>query len=412
MPHNFESSRAQVCAIPIYVELTFHHRKNIAHGYLLSRSPTPSAATNQNPHRQGFVFLFWPPSSTVIIHRNSDQVGACEVYIFLEYQPLTFEILSSPQHQVHMALHVAALDADVPCPAVYKERGLYSSIFRSLLQDAARRLNKTQEPHQNGLAVHVTAFDAVGGSLPPLETLRRSKTEPHAGPLGPIDAILITGSGFAAYENRPWVHQMQEFIQTVYNDYPDVKIFGSCFGHQIVAHALLSRGIEANSTYHTEHWPAGYEMGIHPITLDPEFTARFPPLARATPFRIQLIHGDQVVPTPAALAAGPVSLPAPWLNIGRSAQCAVQGLYNPGRVLTFQGHFEFDTWTNTETMQEFARRGSWPAEDVISYLEQIHRSAVPGEEDDDDAKAAAEAVLLFLAGDRVVSNGLMTPPLG
>ncbi|CAG8921645.1 unnamed protein product [Penicillium salamii] len=309
-------------------------------------------------------------------------------------------------------IHVAALDADVPCLSVYKERGLYSSMFRNLLQNAAQRLNKSQEPHENGLSVHITAFDAVGGSLPLLETLRRSNSEPHAGPLGPIDAILITGSGFSAYEDRPWIQQLKAFIQTVYNEYPDVKIFGSCFGHQIVAQALLSTGVEANSTYHTEHWSAGYEMGIQPITLDPAFTARFPPLARATPFRIQLIHGDQVVPTPAALAAGPVSLPAPWSNIGSSAQCAIQGFYNPGRVLTFQGHFEFDRFVNSETMHEFARRGSWPASDIASYQEQINRSAVAGKEDDDDAKAAAEAVLLFLAGDRVVSNGLMTAPLG
>jgi GMP synthase-like glutamine amidotransferase len=198
--------------------------------------------------------------------------------------------------------------------------------------------------------------------------------------------------------------------------YPDVKIFGSCFGHQIIAQALLSDSyVPTQSTFHVDHAPTGFEMGIQPITLNTSFTTWFPPLARANPFRIQLIHGDQVVPRPEALAlatGGTISLPAPWLNIGSSAQCAIQGLYNPGRVLTYQGHFEFDAFGNSELMIEFARRGNWPAEDVALYMEQIKRSYVPGKEDDDDSKAAGDAVLLFFAGlDCVVSNGLMTPPL-
>ncbi|KAJ5779097.1 hypothetical protein N7457_006817 [Penicillium paradoxum] len=326
-------------------------------------------------------------------------------------------------------IHVAVLDADIPCLAVYKARGLYSSQFRVLLQTAAQRLNKLPETLQNGpLAVHVTAFDAVGGSLPPLETLRTSpqSPEPHAGgPLGPIDAILITGSAFSAYENLPWIHAMQCYIQTVHTHYPSVKLFGSCFGHQVIAQALL--GAKANptnhSTFHVAHSPAGYEMGIQPITLQPSFTARFPPLARAAqnPFRIQLIHRDEVVLTPAAkakAAAGTeVSLPAPWSNIGSSAQCAIQGLYNPGRVLTYQGHFEFDTFANSELAREFGRRGNWPASTLARYLELINRSWVPGQEDDDDAKAAAEVVLLFFAGEDVkdlgrgVGNGMIPPPL-
>ncbi|OQE14444.1 hypothetical protein PENFLA_c038G00609 [Penicillium flavigenum] len=330
------------------------------------------------------------------------------------------------QHKIH----VAVLDADIPCLSVYKARGLYSSQFRVLLQASAQRLNKSPESLQNGpLAVHVTAFDAVGGSLPPLETLRskpQAPAEPHAGPLSPIDAILITGSASSAYEDQPWIHALQSYIQTVHTHYPNIKLFGSCFGHQIIAQALLS--IKANtsnapaSTFHVTQSPAGFEMGIQPITLQPSFTARFPPLARATaqkPFRIQLIHGDVVVPTPEAEAAADqgVSLPAPWSSIGSSAKCAIQGLYNPGRVLTYQGHFEFDTFVNGELAQEFGRRGGWSAAVMDEYLEQIYRSRVPGLEDDDDAKAAAEAVLLFFAGEDGDSmgcngTGMITPPLG
>lgn len=333
-------------------------------------------------------------------------------------------------------IHVAVLDTDIPCLSVYAQRGLYSSQFRVLLENAAERLNKDADLQlQNGpLAVHVTAFDAVGGTLPPLEYLRASPStlaETNAGGLfSPIDAILITGSACSAYDPHPWIAQLQSFIQTVHANYPLVKIFGSCFGHQIIAQALLSENnSKANtpaSTFHVEHASTGYEMGIQPITLDPAFTAQFPPLARAAsqnPFRIQLIHGDQVVPTPAAKAAtatgSTVSLPAPWMNIGSSVQCPIQGLYHPGRVLTYQGHFEFDTFANRELCAEFGRRANWPAEEMASYVQQIERALVPGQEDDDDSKAAAEAVLLFFAGEDQVPkygnvaapNGMITPPL-
>lgn len=335
-------------------------------------------------------------------------------------------------------IHVAVLDADIPCLSVYAQRGLYSSQFRVLLQNAAERLNKNADIHiQNGpLAVHVTAFDAVGGTLPPLEQLRagpRSPAEANAGgPFGAIDAILITGSASSAYDPHPWIAQLQSFLQTVHVHYPLVKIFGSCFGHQIIAQALLSDSANnlvtnsPTSTFHVEHSATGYEMGIQPITLNPSFTAQFPPLARASssqkPFRIQLIHGDQVVPTPAATpaaAGADVSLPAPWMNIGSSAQCPIQGLYNPGRILTYQGHFEFDTFVNRELCLEFGRRANWPASEVASYVQQIERALVPGQEDNDDSKAAAEAVLLFFAGEDQISNfgnvvapnGMITPPL-
>lgn len=324
-------------------------------------------------------------------------------------------------------IHVAVLDADIPCLSVFKARGLYSSQFRVLLQAAAGRLNQNANSHlQHGrLAVHVTAFDAVGGSLPPLECLRvspRSPTDTHAGgALGLIDAILITGSAASAYDPDRWIRDLQSFIQTVYTNYPLVKIFGSCFGHHIIAQALLASDMSANpaSTFHVERSQHGYEMGIQPITLHPSFTAYFPSLASVSSFRIQLIHGDMVVPTPEAMATRQeISLPAPWMNIGSSAQCPLQGLYSPGRILTYQGHFEFDTFVNGELCQEFGRRANWPAPLVESYMEQIKRGCVSGKEDDDDSKAAAEAVLLFFAGEDMskgnegfAPNGMVTPPL-
>ncbi|KAJ5564229.1 hypothetical protein N7513_000471 [Penicillium frequentans] len=349
-------------------------------------------------------------------------------------------------------IHIAVLDTDVPCQTVYAQRGLYSSQFRTLLQSAAKRVNANAELQlQNGpLAVHISAFDAVGGSLPPLECLRSTPRSPAdskaGGPFSPIDAILITGSASSAYDLDPWIRELESFIQIVHTEFPLIKMFGSCFGHQIIAQALLSGSHEKNGaeagvhpTFHVEHSALGFELGIQAITLEQSFTAHFPMLAQHTspmsPFRIQLIHGDIVVPTPAAKAAalvsgqGNIPLPPGWMNIGRSAVCDIQGLYYPGRILTYQGHFEFDVWSNRALCIEFGRRGNWPTELVQRYIEQIERTLVPGAEDDDDAKCAAEVVLLFFAsednsdvvrkssglglglGSLVAPNGMLTPPL-
>lgn len=349
-------------------------------------------------------------------------------------------------------IHIAVLDTDVPCQTVYAQRGLYSSQFRTLLHSATKRINENAELQlQNGpLAVHITAFDAVGGSLPPLECLRSTPQHPAdskaGGPFTPIDAILITGSASSSYDPHPWIRDLESFIQIVHNDFPLIKMFGSCFGHQIIAQALLSgsymkNGAEADgqATFHVEHSALGFELGIQAITLEQSFIAHFPMLAQhaspMSPFRIQLIHGDIVVPTPAAKAAalvsgqGDIPLPPGWMNIGRSAACDIQGLYYPGRILTYQGHFEFDVWSNRALCIEFGRRGNWPTELVQQYIEYIERTLVPGADDDDDAKCAAEVVLLFFAGEDssgavpkssglglglggfVAPNGMLTPPL-
>ncbi|KAL1853318.1 hypothetical protein Plec18167_005592 [Paecilomyces lecythidis] len=363
-------------------------------------------------------------------------------------------------------IHIAVLDTDVPVPRVYAARGLYSSQFRVLLQAASARLNASGLLKNGPLEIETTAYDAVGGVLPPLELLRTKPRTEHEdadrsfGPLGPIDAILITGSSASAYnlEMCPWIVKLQSFIHKIYDDYPEVKIFGSCFGHQLVAQALLSyhnprfaaqqpestfaagsgSDIAAKKGYvSVVACPLGYEVGVFPISLQDEFVRAYPPLT-ALPdgkLRMQLIHGDRVMALSdemglanPALSTG-LSLPSPWINIGSTEKCPIQGLYYPDRILTYQGHFEFDTFVNRETCIEFGRRAGWPAGDVTAFLDQIGVLPQPGLEDDDDSKLAAEVVLLFLAGEngardsvgegvssdvkeRVVSpSGLITPPL-
>lgn len=308
-------------------------------------------------------------------------------------------------------IHIAVLDTDIPCHRVYTKRGLYSSQFRSLLAAAAQRINKSQyKPREGSVSAHVTAFDVVGDSLPPFEGLRVNPWSPtekqSPGFPGPVDAILVTGAAAAVYDDLPWIPGLKSFLQKVHSGYPLVKIFGSCFGHQLIGEALLASDKIYTSKGRSFKMSVGlslhgHEIGIHPIALNPAFISSFPPLARFSqePFRMQLIHGDAVISSPDSPGGNEVLLPEPWHNMGSSLKCPIQGLYQPGRVLTFQGHFEFDAFATAELCYKFADQFHWSPAVLASHLENIKRSAVPGKEDDDDSKAAAEAVLLFFAGE-------------
>ncbi|KKA21199.1 Uncharacterized protein T310_4777 [Rasamsonia emersonii CBS 393.64] len=323
-------------------------------------------------------------------------------------------------------IHIAVLDTDVPVPTVYAARGLYSSQFRVLLQAAAARLNASGLFADGPVEVHTTAYDVVGGALPPLSLLRTQprqhtkddEVQRKFGPLGPVDALLITGSSASAYrlDLYPWIAPLQSFIQTVSSSSNKAE----CHDNGYVSVAAC---------------PDGYEVGIHPIALNPAFVRAFPGIEARLPgqqgqqmMRIQLIHGDRVTASESESGSGSALLPSPWLNIGSTNKSPIQGLYHPSRVLTYQGHFEFDTSVNRETCLEFARRQGWSDADRESYLAQIGRAsaaaaAIPGDGDDDDAKIAAEIVLMFLAGveeslcgggqtaTAVSRNGLVTPPL-
>ncbi|PYI21194.1 hypothetical protein BO99DRAFT_480560 [Aspergillus violaceofuscus CBS 115571] len=316
-------------------------------------------------------------------------------------------------------IHIALLDTDLPVPTIYAHRGLYSTQFRHLLRAAAATINPAYE-------LHTTAFDVVGGHLPAYTSLQQPSASPSTAtatatdttlnPLSiPITGILITGSSASAYDpTKSWIAPLTTFLQTVHAQYPSVRLFGSCFGHQILARALLELDTggrrqqqqQQQPYVSVEPAPHGKEVGLKSIILTPEFTGAFPgsfpppenlPLERQRvegedrKWNIQMIHGDHVrICRP---------LPAAWCVIGASAECAVQGLYHPAKVLTYQGHFEFDAEVNRETCVEFGRRQGWDAGDVERWVKAIGVG-----DEGSDAVGAAGVVVRFFAGEDEYGN--------
>ena len=145
---------------------------------------------------------------------------------------------------------IAVLEADVPMPELEAEFGRYGDMFTRLLTDGATAATLPTPK--------VSHWDIV------------NNPERYPDP-SEFDAILVTGSriatwgsqtnegaGHSAYENDAWILKLCEYVKRIYDEYPDRKIIGICFGHQILARALGGKVI-AN--------PRGWEIAVRSVKM-------------------------------------------------------------------------------------------------------------------------------------------------
>lgn len=185
-----------------------------------------------------------------------------------------------------------------------------------------------------------------------------------------------------------------------------MRLLGSCFGHQVIAQVLL-----AEQGARVEKSLMGLEAGLCKIQLDPTFASHFPVLSQLPLglIRMQIMHTDGVFfqgqktgahvensKSPDAV----VRLPDSWINLGRTEQYPVQGLYLPGRVLTVQGHFELDALALETTCREFASSLGWCENDLQTVLNRIGH----GPEYQDDSVLMAQVACLFMLGSENCQN--------
>lgn len=200
------------------------------------------------------------------------------------------------------------LNADVPVPAILPEAPTWGRIFHRLLAQASPNIT-----------IESIDFDVTVGEYP--------------ASLTDYDGIVLSGSAKAAYDDVPWVKSLDAYIADVYANSPRVKIFGTCFGHQLICQSLLKGyGVTA------ELDPRGLEIGVKEITLNEQFREAFGKRVRGEmvllngdlsgKMRLQFVHGDHVV------VPSLESLPTGWTMVGGTEHCAVQGLYEPCRVFT------------------------------------------------------------------------------
>ncbi|KAM9981094.1 hypothetical protein ACTFIY_003395 [Dictyostelium cf. discoideum] len=157
------------------------------------------------------------------------------------------------------------------------------------------------------------------------------------------DGYIITGSIANAYDQDEWILLLKQRILELANN--NIKIFGICFGHQIIAEALGGK-CEKNQK--------GWEIGQHTIKLEKQVSHIFSNLLNNNnnnnnnndnnkmilndEISLYQIHQDHVT-----------IIPNDMISIGATELSSAQGMLResklkPGtyNILSFQGHPEFD----------------------------------------------------------------------
>jgi GMP synthase-like glutamine amidotransferase len=131
-----------------------------------------------------------------------------------------------------------------------------------------------------------------------------------------VDGYLMTGSKSSAYDDKPWITTLMEFVRELHRRRK--KLVGICFGHQLIAQALGGK---------VEKSPKGWGVGLHTHSFNtvPTWFDQ-----GAADLDILVSHQDQVleVAAEAQVLAGSEFCENAVIQIG-------------DHILTFQGHPEF-----------------------------------------------------------------------
>ncbi|EPQ51608.1 class I glutamine amidotransferase-like protein [Gloeophyllum trabeum ATCC 11539] len=217
-------------------------------------------------------------------------------------------------------VRLALLVCDKPIPAVVSNHGAYPEIFHEFLT-ATFPGKPASEP-----SFVLDCYDVVNEQAYPADD-------------AVYDGILITGSAASAYENVGWIQRLVAYVASVINEKPDVKVIGSCFGHQIVSIAM---GAECE--------PNGgrWEVGVTEVQLT-EIGKR---LFGQSTINIQQMHRDHVPSLPESFHLLGSTLITPNQGMIRfdpsssaampvSASAPATFRLTDIQVLTVQGHPEY-----------------------------------------------------------------------
>lgn len=130
------------------------------------------------------------------------------------------------------------------------------------------------------------------------------------------DAYIVGGSPSGVHDGLDWVHRLSQFIRSAF--FGRKKLFGICFGHQVINHAL--GGVVKRSE-------KGWGLGIYDVQLRQDIGS----LKAGHNLQLIAVHQDQVI------------------RPGQGFEVVAGNRFCPNyitryknQVLTVQGHPEFN----------------------------------------------------------------------
>ncbi|KAI0097386.1 putative class I glutamine amidotransferase [Nemania sp. FL0031] len=246
-------------------------------------------------------------------------------------------------------IRLAILEADTPIDPIKAKYQSYGGVFTHMFKRACASFS---HPVSLESQLALSFYDVVNdpNTYPDPET---------------IDAILITGAKYNAFDNDEWIVRLVQFTKSCL-DGGRIRAIGVCFGHQIIGRAL---GAELGRN------DRGWEVSVveHELTDDGKKVLGLEKMS------IHQMHRDAVL-----------SFPPGVIQLARTDVCANQAMYVPGRLISVQGHPEF-TEDMVRELLNMRKYGGIITDDV--YQDGMNRVA-----DKQDGVAVAQAFLRFLHG--------------
>ena len=156
---------------------------------------------------------------------------------------------------------------------------------------------------------------AAGDALPPVQD---------------VAGAMITGSAAMVTERATWSERTAGWIRNAMD--VELPLFGVCYGHQLMAHALGGR---------VDYLPGGREIGTQPIELLDAAASDSLACTLPASFRAHTTHEQSVLEPPPGSAV-----------LARSARDPHQLLRHGPEAISTQFHPEF----NAEVMRAYIKR--------------------------------------------------------
>ncbi|MCJ1479339.1 hypothetical protein MMC13_008024 [Lambiella insularis] len=205
---------------------------------------------------------------------------------------------------VSLPLRIAILECDKPLDNARIELGGHIGAFTALFESAADALKYPGLSSKRGL--ELTSYDIVD-----------AQEYPSIDSLDSLDGILVSGSRYNAFEDEPWILKLLNYVETILGR-KRPRLLGVCFGHQIIARAM---GAEVGRSDN------GWEVSVSAVDL----TRRGQDIFGKTSLAIQLMNRDVVRSCPTGVE-----------RLAYTAKASVHGMYVANKLLTIQGHPEFN----------------------------------------------------------------------